>query len=364
MMCGSVRGETMRKQGLFLIFLACAVAGFAQKPLTVPAPPAEPSATPPNGSLTFDVLVTDKAGRPVHGLQQGDFTLLDDKHPAHIQNFAAHQVADSENQETVIFVLDDVNANFNAISLERTQVENYLRSDNGRLAFPVGILLLTDEGLKQMTELSSDGNQLANVLHSRDGQLREIPRSAGFWGATERLDICLRSLDQLVASMARLPGRKLAVWISPGWPIFDNPNVIVSAEQQRRIFRTVVNLSSSMRDSDVTLYSIDPMGPLDAASARSFLWEGFTRPVTRPNKADPGDLALQVLVTHTGGKVLLGSNDLSGEMRKCTQDALAWYSITFAPQHSEAPDTWHDIQVKVDKPGIVVRTRNGYYAQP
>src|SRR5579872_3776792 len=142
MVCCSAGGEMMRKQGLFLIFLGCAVAGFAQKPLTIPSPPAEHPATPPNGSLTFDVMVTDKAGHPVHGLQQGDFTLLDDKHPAPIQNFAAHEVADSENQETVIFVLDDVNANFNTISLERTQVENYLRSDNGRLAFPVGILLL------------------------------------------------------------------------------------------------------------------------------------------------------------------------------------------------------------------------------
>lgn len=354
----------MRKHWLFLLFLGWSAGAFAQKPVTVPPPPAKPPASSPNGSLTFDVMVTDKAGRPVHGLQQADFTLLDNKHPASIQNFETHEVANSGNQETVIFVLDDVNANFNAISLERAQVESYLRSDNGRLAFPVGILLLTDEGLKQMTDISSDGNQLATTLHAKDGQLREIPRSAGFWGATERLDICLRSLDQLVASLGGLPGRKLAVWISPGWPIFDSPNVIISSEQQRRIFRTVVNLSASLRDADVTLYSIDPMGPLDAASARSFLWEGFTKPVTKPNKADPGDLALQVLVTHTGGKVLLGSNDLTGEMRKCTQDALAWYSITFTPEHSEAPDTWHDVQVKVDKPGIVVRTRNGYYAQP
>ncbi|HEX4037801.1 MAG TPA: VWA domain-containing protein [Acidobacteriaceae bacterium] len=336
----------------------------AQKPLTVPAPPSESPAAMPAGPISFDVVVTDKAGHPVHGLQQSDFILEDDKHPTPIQSFAAHEIASSENQEAVFLILDDVNAGFDAISLERTQIENYLRSDGGRLAAPMGIFLLTDDGLKQIANVSSDGNELANVLHAKDGQLHQIPRSTGFWGATERLDICIRSMEQFVSWLGKAPGRKLAIWISPGWPIFDNPNVTISAQEQRRIFGTVVDFSSAMRAANVTLYSIDPLGPLDAASTRSFLWENFRKPVTKPTKADPGDLALQVMVEHTGGKVLLGSNDITGEIRNCVQDGLAWYSVTFEPQPSETPDTWHDIQVKVNRQGVVVRTRNGYYGEP
>jgi len=356
----------MRKRSgsLCLILLTCAASALAQKPLTVPAAPAESPATVATGPMTFDVVVTDKAGRPIHGLQQSDFTLFDDKQPAAIKSFGVHEIASSQNDEAVFLILDDVNAGFDAISLERTQIENYLRSDGGRLAVPVGIFLLTDDGLTQIANVSSDGNQLASVLHAKDGQLHEIQRSAGFWGATERLDVCLRSMQRFVAWLGQQPGRKLAVWISPGWPIFDNPNVMISSQEQRQIFSTVVGLSAAMRRADVTLYSIDPLGPLDAASTRSFLWESFTKPVTKPNKANPGNLALQVMVDHTGGKVLIGSNDLTGEIRKCAQDALEWYSLTFDPQPSETPDTWHDVQVKVDRPGVVVRTRNGYYAEP
>jgi hypothetical protein len=38
--------------------------------------------------------------------------------------------------------------------------------------------------------------------------------------------------------------------------------------------------------------------------------------------------------------------------------------MTFDSQKADSPDTWHDIAVKVDKPGVKVRTLNGYYAQP
>ncbi len=347
-----------------LVLLACATVGFAQKPLTIPAPPREHPGNAPSGPINFDVVVTDKAGRPIHGLQQSDFTVLDDKQSTPISSFESHDIANSPNQEAIFLVMDDVNADFDEISLERTQIETFLRGDGGHLAVPVAVFILGDNGLDQVTSVSSDGNHLADVLHARQGQLRQLRRSAGFWGAAERLDICMRALDQFTNYVGQVPGRKLAIWISPGWPIFDNPNVMVSSHEQTQIFRTVVAFSNELRQADVILYSIDPLGPLDAASGRTFLWQNFTKPVLKASKADPGDLALQVLVQHSGGKVFLGSNDITSEIRKSAEDALGWYTLTFNPQPSTETDTWHNVEVKVDKPDVVVRTRNGYYAQP
>lgn len=349
-----------------LILLGCTAVALAQKPLTVPTPPAEQpgSSRGPSGPMSFDVVVTDKAGHPVHGLQQSDFTVVDDKQVTPIRGFEAHDLENQGNQEAIFLVMDDVNADFNEISIERSQIENYLRSDGGHLAIPVAIFLLTDTGLEQITSVSSDGNQLADVLHSKNGQLRELRRSAGFWGASERLDICLRAMDRFARYVGQAKGRKLAIWISPGWPIFDNPNIIIGEREQQQILRTVVSFSDELRQADVTLYSIDPLGPVDAASGRTFLWENFTKPVVKESQAQPGDLALQVLVQHTGGKVLVGSNDLTAEIRQCAQDALGWYTLAFDPQRGESRETWHSVEVRVNKPDTVVRTRNGYYAQP
>jgi len=347
-----------------LVLIGCIGGALAQQPLNMP--PVSPEATPANaGPISLNIVVTDKSGHPIHGLTQADFTLVDDKQPAAIRSFTAHDVtASQDDPQTMILLIDDVNANFSVVSTVRVQIENFLHSNGGKLPIPVGIDLLTDNGLEAIAPPGIEGNALASVLHQKDGQLHVIERSAGFYGAEERTQISLNGLNSLVKELAGVNGRKLVVWIGPGWPIFDNPNVTFSAQQQRNFFSGVVYLSGMLRQLGITLYSIDPIGPADTASPRSFLWESFSKPVTKPTKAEPGNLALQVFATHSGGTVAIGSNDITGEIKKCAEDASVWYSMTFDPQKADSPDTWHDLAVKVDKPGVKVRTLNGYYAQP
>lgn len=349
-----------------LIFapLFCAATVFAQKPLDLP-----PVATPPPAAassvVTLKVVVTDKSGHPVRGLAQQNFAVLDDKQPATIHSFAAHDPTSAENApQTMILLIDDVNANFSVVSTVRTQIENYLHRDDGHLSVPVGIFLLTDKGLDPIASPTTDGNALADTLHQKDGQLHIINRASGFYGAEERTQISLAGLNTLARALAKIPGGKIIVWIGPGWPIFDNPNVEISARQQRNLFTGIVDFSGLLRQLGITVDSVDPLGPLDAGSTRSFLWENFTKPVTKWSQANPGHLALQVLATHSGGTVEIGSNDIRGQIAKCAEDAAAWYSITIEPQKAESPNTWHNLAVKVDQPGLKVRTVNGYYAQP
>jgi VWFA-related protein len=348
----------------FLVFVSCGAIALAQKPLDVPPVATQPSGRQA-GSITFDVVVTDKGGHPIQELKQEDFTLLDNKQPATIRSFEAHEIEGQHADSQGLFlVIDDVNANFNTVSIVRTQIETFLHANGGHLAVPTAIFLLTDSGLNQITSVSSDGNALADVLHKAQGQLREIPRSTGFYGGEEKLEISLNALAGLANHLGQASGRKLVVWLGPGWPIFDSPNVIVGPQQQGKFFSSIVGLSSMLRENDITLYAVDPIGTADAASSRTFLWESFTKAVTKPSKSNPGNLALQVFAVHSGGIVLSGSNDITGEIEKCANDASVWYSFSFDSQRADSPNAWHDVQVKVDKPGTVVRTSNGYYAQP
>jgi VWFA-related protein len=349
-----------------LVFLFGTASALAQLPLNLPpvSPPASQPA--PSASITLNVVVTDKAGNAIRGLTLSDFTLLDNKLPVAIQSFAAHDLSAPRQSvpQTLFLLIDDVNANFSVVSNVRTEIEKFLRRDGGRLPIPVGIYLLTDNGLGMIVPPSTDGNQVAAILHQKEGQLHSIERSSGFYGAEERTQISLAALGSLGKDLSAVNGRKLVAWIGPGWPIFDNPGVTFSSRQQRSFFSDIVYLSGMLRQLGITLYSIDPLGPADSASPRSFLWESFAKPVTKPTKADPGDLALQVFAVHSGGTVRLGSNDITGEIEKCAEDASAWYSITFDPNKADIAGTWHDLNLRVDRPGTRVRTLNGYYAQP
>ena len=135
-----------RRFPLILCCCAASAVAFAQQPLNLP--PVSPAAPPAaSGSISLSVVVTDKSGHPIRGLTQADFTLLDDKQPAAIRSFTAHDLSTAQNDpQTMILLIDDVNANFSVVSTVRMQIENFLHSNGGKLPIPVGIELLTDNG--------------------------------------------------------------------------------------------------------------------------------------------------------------------------------------------------------------------------
>lgn len=351
-------------RGVLYLFLA-GLAGTAAAQNPIQAPKLGPPAATQSGPMELDVVVTDKAGHPVSGLQQSDFTLLDDKLPAAITSFHAFDNSDpSINPTQVILLVDEVNTTFSAISTERDQLQNFLLQNQGHLQFPVSMIFLTDTGMQSLNKPTTDGNALNDQLKQKQSELRSITRSTGFYGAAERMQISLQGLQTVATAAANVPGRKLLVWISPGWPIMNNPDVYVSEKQQKSFFGVIVELSNSLRQSHVTLYSVDPLGAAAAAQIRNAEWRDFVKPVRNANHAEPADLALQAIATQSGGEVLFGSNDVASEISKFVQDGTAWYALTFDPQRADAPNTWHDLEVKLDKAGLKVRTRNGYYAGP
>jgi hypothetical protein len=51
-------------------------------------------------------------------------------------------------------------------------------------------------------------------------------------------------------------------------------------------------------------------------------------------------------------------------IQKCLLDANSWYDISFDSTPSPKSDQYHHIEIRVDQPGLVARTRTGYYANP
>jgi hypothetical protein len=58
------------------------------------------------------------------------------------------------------------------------------------------------------------------------------------------------------------------------------------------------------------------------------------------------------------------SSDVTGMLERCLADAESWYEITFDAAVPEQPNEYHHIEIKLNKPGLSTRTRDGYYAQP
>jgi VWFA-related protein len=315
--------------------------------------------------ISLDVVVTDKKGMPVAGLEQQDFTLLDNKKPSKIVSFQT--VPGAAGTDTppieVILLIDRVNIDFTRAAGERQLVDKFLRQGNGQLPYPISMMSFSDSGTS-MENPSSDGNALADNFDKTDSALRTVTRSQGVYGAIDRFQMSLNALNSVAAYEAKKPGRKVLIWVSPGWPLLSGPRTELTKKEQENLFAGIVSASTALRQARVSVYSIDPLGVADAGGLGISYYKEFVKGVSSPKQVQPGDLALQVFATQTGGLVLNSSNDIGAQIAVCFRDLKTYYILSFDSPPADGPNEYHALEVKIGKPGLAARTRTGYYAQP
>ena len=354
--------------GWVFVFCFSLVSGIA--PQNGPAAQSEPAASVPLASadrrMTLDVVVTDKSGRPISGLQQQDFTLLDNKQPSKIVSFHAVEggAATPDPPVEVILLVDEVNTTLSKVAVARIEMEKFLGRNSGELARPVSMVFLSDRGIMVGNTSSRNGNAIIADLEQKKLGLRTIDKAQGFYGAGDRLGLSLRALEKLADYEAPRPGRKLLIWISPGWPTLSGPEVDMTPTGRQGLFNSIVAISDRLRRARITLYAVDPLGREDEDRSRTYVYENFLKPVKKAGQAELGNLALQVLAAQSGGRVPNLSNDVAGEIEACVADANTFYALSFDALPGDGPNEYHALEIKIDKPGLKARTRSGYYAQP
>ncbi len=319
---------------------------------------------PPTGSnasrINLDVVVTPKSGPPVANLEQQDFTVFDNKTLQHITSFQARD--GSHDPIHVIILVDAVNSTYQNIAWDRGEIGKFLRANGGHLSQPTSLALFTDTGTQVQQGFLTDGNELATALDNFAIGLRNVRRSSQ-WQASDRFQLSMNALNQLVEHEGSLPGRKMIFWVSPGWPLLSGPGIHLDGKQQNQLFSNIVGLSTQLRQARITLYSVDPLGANEGVG-RTFYYQDFLKGVGKPGQVSIGDLSLQVLATQTGGLALTSSNDIVSQLQKCYADTQAYYELSFDPPPADHRDEYHSLIVQVSKPGLTARTRTGYYAQP
>jgi len=323
----------------------------------------ESEATPQRiGRISLDVVVTNKAGAPVSGLDVKDFTVLDDGRPAKVLSF---QEVNKLTQKAgppaeVILLIDTVNVGFTPVARAREEIQTFLRQNGGHLAYPVTVFAFANDGVKILVQPSADGNAEASQLEQADNGLRTITRSAGAYGAIERFQLSIQWLQVVANNMAKRPGRKLLIWVGPGWPMLDRQNIETSSKGAEQLFKSIVDFSTTLREGHIELSSVS----LGEPGPGTFLYQDFLKGVKTADKANPPNLGVKVIAAQSGGRVMAPDNGLAGQIDKCVEDGADFYMISFDPPAADKPNEYHDLKVQVDKAGLAARTNTGYYNQP
>jgi len=63
----------------------------------------------------------------------------------------------------------------------------------------------------------------------------------------------------------------------------------------------------------------------------------------------------------TGGKAYYNTNDLAGSFKRAADDASSYYLVGYYLDNSNNKAGWRTLKVKIDKTGIDVRHRQGFF---
>ena len=175
----------------------------------------------------------------------------------------------------------------------------------------------------------------------------------------------------VVNSMKRLPGRKAIIFFSEGLAL--PPNV-------RRHFDSVINNANL---ANVSFYAIDTAGlraespeaaSRDAINSRVFRrMESSGRPdlsgpMTKNLERNEDILnlnpqnGLMQIAAETGGQFIGDTNNIAPKLKQIDEDLNTYYMLNYAPTNQHYDGKFRNVSVKVNRSGIDVQSRKGYFA--
>ena len=202
------------------------------------------------------------------------------------------------------------------------------------------------------------------------------------------------SAETLIAAPQR---RKSLIYVSPGLTV----DVVGDAQPVRagrgsgagagmavreanhRLVADMPEVFRRLQRANVTVYSIDPcgLGGLEAWVTTKALGLGALRGPAVALPADynwlapsvtpqPKDLAhhkatvdmdfLEAAAAETGGRAIVNTNDFEPGLNRLFEENGSYYLVGYVQPAANKPGSFHRLEVTVNRPGVSVRTRNGY----
>jgi VWFA-related protein len=344
------------------LIASCVSVVYAQSPA-----PQQPGPTFRAGVeiVQMDVSVLDKDRRPVKGLTAADFTILEGGRPQPIVAFDAVDIPDVDTagaawmrdaelnvvsndratRRVIVIVIDDTH-----IPLDKTkEVQRIARDVIERLGpEDIAAVTYTDQGRRQ--DMTQDRQRLLkavdNFVPHPPGKGMGNSLSCRYRGKYKSNAACV--IDTLVTAADALrnapQGRKTLVYISAGVPFLFEMSDGRGADHWGDDMLAIRAMFTSLQQANVNVYPIDPSGVTG---------EGIMAP-----RLD----ALRMFAENTGGRATLFTNTPWEGVPQIFRENSSYYLLGFRPTNGNRDGSFHRVQIKVNRPDVEIRARNGYLA--
>jgi VWFA-related protein len=352
-----------------------------------------PPLTITSREVLLDVVVTDKEGHPVSGLPASGFTVTEEGEPQRLTHIEEHHPMDIEelarlkaapalppntftnyipventNASTVI-LLDALNSRLQTQMELRQQLIDYLK--HMQAGTPVAIFQI-DTDMRLIQGFTSDPRMLMEAAASK----RNMPSMRRPIQGTQeeyrysRFDILQEGFQMMGRYLAGFPGRKNLIWLTGAVP--QSQYVDLTGGSFGMPFRDDLailgddpnNLTDALTLSRVAVYPIDARG---LQTPPQFEAGNNKGPAPNANlnfeTAQASDhIALDMIAKATGGKAFYNTNGLKQALSGIVTNGSNYYTLAYATTNKTFDGRFRHINVAVDRPGLRVQHRQGYYA--
>lgn len=357
-----------------------------------------------NGELVLtNVVARDtRTGELVLGLKQGDFSLYENGKQQQVSSFdfqsvdmatplneatvsglaagakgtgagAAH-AEDLRNHRLIVMFFDLTSMQPEDVDRSVDAAKDFLRTKM-QAADLVALVSLGDT-LKVDQDFTADKNALIDevgVYNGTEGQgytqgananSNQVEDTTGYTPDeseyndinTDRELFALRAISKSLEGIAE---KKSLLYFSGG--------ISRDGIENQASLRAAVN--AAVR-ANLAIYSVDTRGlqavsPLGDASTGSLRGTGGYNGGSLTNNMNANLATQEVLTTlssDTGGKAFLDSNDFAPAFAQVQRDTSAYYAIGFHSTNSARDGRYRKLTIKINRPGIKLEYRPGYYA--
>lgn len=397
--------QTLKKAGALLALLLTGCAAHAQTQAPAAANSGYTLKVQSDLVLT-DVVVRDAKGQPVHGLKRGDFTILENGKPQQISAFdaqnvdqalrlpgtetvsgraaepaatalgasAAQQAAALRNHRLIVLFVDLTSLQPDDLDRVQQAARDYINKSM-QAADLVSVVSLGGT-LSLDQDFTADKQLLLRAVDSYSGGT-----GAGFTpGATSTTnqveDTTAYTADEseyndlntdrelfAIAAIAKALGpinqKKSLLYFSGG--------LQRDGIENEASLRATVN--AAVR-ANLSIYSVDARGlqaisPLGDATTGSLRGNAAYTGGALQNNLDANFNTQETLATlssDTGGKAFFDNNDFAPAFEQVQNDTASYYVLGFRSTNLARDGKYRRLEVRVDRPGVKVSYRHGYYA--
>jgi VWFA-related protein len=389
-----------------------------------PAGGAQPQPTQPptfRAGINFvrvDVILTDKNGNMVADLKPEDFEVTEDGKPQKIETFKLvkldggataalseppreirtdydeEEEAAKDDVRLFAIFLDDYHVRRGASMAVRAPLERFINTQLGPsdmigIMYPLETLAslrmtrnhdAVMKAVEQFTGRKFDytpKNELEEQYANYPAETVEQIRNQVSMTAIRGLITHLGSLKE---------GRKALLLVSEGYtsvlppqlrnpvatmPGFGNPAAnnpmagVGDPNEDRYQWQGSLDMESDLRQiydeankNNVAIYAVDPRG----LAVNEFDIDQNVSSQTDRQYLNSTMDSLRELSEQSDGRAIVNRNDLATAMKQIVRDTSAYYLLGYNSTQAPTDGKFHEIKVKVKRPGVQVRARKGYWA--